>query len=1732
MAYDAVTEAHERLKETSDLLKETIDMKRVHKLASSNGRLTYDRMIMHERHLFPDIRVRRDVAKYLYARNTIMKLWYSKPHVELTLGKVLSQLSRLKHDVVLVSRVHSYLIRYGYINFGLFRFIIEPKLRCDKKVIIVGAGLAGLSAAQQLLKCGIDVVVLEANTRVGGRIYTASHQRVGGGRDFADLGAATVRSIKANPLGTLLAQLSCTPFSISNKIPLYNSKGMIQSSVRNTLMKHLFNHVIKLIGQANSEEAMIDGDGKELDLERSVFNMIQALEIENQYTRNKYWHTFGDKLTEILQANDDKNSELALSKCPPSVSSIQIIPQKSENLTQAEIEARRYVDELNSKTQERREKEEAAANEQRKKNDYSRRCAPAEQYIVEQDMKLLNYHKAVYEGNHGAPLSFLSSKFSYMHEQYRRDNNNIEVKEGLGYLMKKMASRLENKIELGIKVTEIDYSREGAVNVKYKKKGSDEVFFVMQGACVLVTVPLGVLKEVAENKKDCMKFVPPLPQLKLEAIKAMGWGHVNKVSLWFDEQFWSTTAHCFGYLNEEPVERGNMYFFTSAPGSLVLTAMLSGKSAEFEKGDEDMMKDCLHVLKNIFGEKKVPTPLKCVVSRWHQDPNIRGAMSYLRPGTSPRVCDLLARTLYTMSDDDKDLRSKVYFAGEHTSRDFLGTLEGAYYSGVREAAKIIGGILGSPFKHLPEFVDLFKKAAEYTPNTEDKPESEDSSSSTLPSDTGEKVRACSSPNNVVDDTTKNAQPLSNPTECESVKNSFSSSPKLVLEVENVEASMFIKEPEKKSLSPKRNTDPQVESVGRGLLSKIEADFQKEVVISCATEGADEMKCKHQSATSSSNGNHQEIISSVRKSVEKDSEEAHSSRIEDVEKMEVDQPERVPLKMRIDKRSMTKELILRLSSKPEASKVYTDTSSSLPSTPEVDSPNLSIDRTEEFATPELPDPANRKTRKRSNSRVQIENKTNNEDSPTLSSDTSMEMEQIPTTRGRSQKVALATSDGTLDPDGNCIWGGRKILKPRKCAQESVEKTKVMQRPAKKQAKKAAASKASKKVQVVQEEKPFVDPPIYGISPIGNRKIIPTKEDEERDQRNSNPGRVNYFPAWFTEGSKFLFKKPVGCIEIEPEREFDVVLEDPCFVSLRRGKVRVEINQEIEETPKKRNLCEDCKKTCPKTPVTTPEMPKEKKRDVLKQRAARTKAEKLISESRGLEKKKRNIRRTSFTTCRVISDRSSFKRRKTSGFEVMNSPPTVVDDLIILSSSPCEETISTDFTKSYRAFSSPPRTFSNIPAVSSSSRAFSSSPRVLSSSTVHSKLSSVVGGFSEDPITFPTALSNSSDYNSSTVLSSPPRAFSSSPKNLASPEKALSNSSRSSSNSSRGTVSPAKAMSSPPKTQHSPTTVSSPSRAFSSSPRDLQTPSKVSRSPTVISSPSRTYISSPRNIRNLSLERNEALVEGDVDMELDVSAYEEIETTYFENQNHHRNNFEDNIVSPQGVEEEMRNENTALMLDVSAYEEVETTDESNSKHDEYTETGAPADLPYYDGVTELTMLELENVSNNNTEYCGDNINAKKDLSDSHEDPTDDSESTESSSESDKSDEPDDLYSSELTFDVSAYEEVETTDLNGVSLSRDGSENDEMYYSPNAEPSNVNAEINYAENTTVGFESQTAGESTNTNSSNALNLILSAYGEDDLETTSSDSVLSSPDESILDEQLQDDETTIIVPDFEPQN
>lgn len=73
------------------------------------------------------------------------------------------------------------------------------------RVIVLGAGIAGLTVANALTHAGVDVVVLEARDRIGGRLHTV---HLGGSQ--VDLGGSWIHTPDGNPMSALAGLLGVT----------------------------------------------------------------------------------------------------------------------------------------------------------------------------------------------------------------------------------------------------------------------------------------------------------------------------------------------------------------------------------------------------------------------------------------------------------------------------------------------------------------------------------------------------------------------------------------------------------------------------------------------------------------------------------------------------------------------------------------------------------------------------------------------------------------------------------------------------------------------------------------------------------------------------------------------------------------------------------------------------------------------------------------------------------------------------------------------------------------------------------------------------------------------------------------------------------------------------------------------------------------------------------------------------------------------------------------------------------------------------------------------------------------------------------------------------------------------------------------------------------------------------------------------------------------------------------
>ncbi|XP_039288955.1 lysine-specific histone demethylase 1A, partial [Nilaparvata lugens] len=231
---------------------------------------------------------------------------------------------------------------------------------------------------------------------------------------------------------------------------------------------------------------------------------------------------------------------------------------------------------------------------------------------------------------------------------------------------------------------------------------------------VLCTLPLGVLKQsvgaaAVQQLPSSVQFVPALPEWKASAINRLGFGNLNKVVLCFERIFWDPNANLFGHVGSTTASRGELFLFWNLYRAPVLLALVAGEAAAIMENvsDDVIVGRCIAVLKGIFGNSAVPQPKETVVTRWRADPWARGSYSYVHVGSSGSDYDMLAAPVFPPSAGSNPAAAqdptnsngvpRLFFAGEHTIRNYPATVHGAFLSGLREAGRIADQFLGCPY---------------------------------------------------------------------------------------------------------------------------------------------------------------------------------------------------------------------------------------------------------------------------------------------------------------------------------------------------------------------------------------------------------------------------------------------------------------------------------------------------------------------------------------------------------------------------------------------------------------------------------------------------------------------------------------------------------------------------------------------------------------------------------------------------------------------------------------------------------------------------------------------------------------------------------------------------------------------------------------------------------------------------------------------------------------------------
>lgn len=421
-----------------------------------------------------------------------------------------------------------------------------------KTVLVIGAGMAGIAAAQDLQNKGYEVTILEGRNRAGGRIWTQRFKD-----SSIDLGAAWIHGDSPN-----------------NPLMALASKYGLRTSA------------------TNWDETWLYQAGKGV-IEDSDYDKIEQK--ADQLIR---------KLHE-LQLNAEMNDSMksTVQSLLNSLKGSQTIKEGVRWWISSEIEA------------------VSAAN---------------------------------YED--------LSLRFWDEDEEF--EGQDLILEKGYGNLINRLAEGLN--IQYNHKVNSIDHTDNGiTVKGSWGKIKTDKV---------IVTVPLGVLK------KNTIQFTPKLPGNKLESIRRLNMGVLNKIVITFRQAFWPRDAHRLGLLKANTLERIEYFPIPTGSKSAILVGLVYGDYAQtIEKlSKQKVISIVIKQLEQMFPNINTSDVVDISVTNWHSDPMSEGSYIHIPPNASLSDCTTLG----------EPVGNSLFFAGEATNPSYLGTVHGAYLSGLRAAQEV------------------------------------------------------------------------------------------------------------------------------------------------------------------------------------------------------------------------------------------------------------------------------------------------------------------------------------------------------------------------------------------------------------------------------------------------------------------------------------------------------------------------------------------------------------------------------------------------------------------------------------------------------------------------------------------------------------------------------------------------------------------------------------------------------------------------------------------------------------------------------------------------------------------------------------------------------------------------------------------------------------------------------------------------------------------------------------
>ncbi len=256
---------------------------------------------------------------------------------------------------------------------------------------------------------------------------------------------------------------------------------------------------------------------------------------------------------------------------------------------------------------------------------------------------------------------------------YEESDQRYHIRGGNDQLVARLAHEVDGQIEPHTRLVAIARMADGRYRLTLLRDGAERV---TAADCVILAIPFTLLRGVDTTRAG---FRPR----KVQAIGALGMGRNTKLQLQFTERFWQR-AGGNGEVRLEGAFQTTWDVTRAQAGRAGILNFFSGGAAAEEAAlgyPEERARMALAELERALPGATARWNGRVIRNAWDRNPWSLGSYALLRPGQY---------TAFHGIEGERE--GNVFFAGEHTSIDSQGYLNGAIETGKRAAHEVLAAL--------------------------------------------------------------------------------------------------------------------------------------------------------------------------------------------------------------------------------------------------------------------------------------------------------------------------------------------------------------------------------------------------------------------------------------------------------------------------------------------------------------------------------------------------------------------------------------------------------------------------------------------------------------------------------------------------------------------------------------------------------------------------------------------------------------------------------------------------------------------------------------------------------------------------------------------------------------------------------------------------------------------------------------------------------------------------------